>query len=76
MNRHERRREEALRRKRMLRFDDLKADGIVNNRVTLGRWIGEQGFPAPIELGPNSVAWMADEVESWLSSRGRRHEAA
>ena len=76
MNRHERRREEALRRKRMLRFHDLKADGIVNNRVTLGRWIAEQGFPAAVELGPNSVAWMADEVECWLASRGRRHEAA
>lgn len=56
---------------RLLRYPDLKARGIVNNRMTLRRWIAEQGFPAGIQLGPNSVAWVQDEVEAWLASRER-----
>ena len=42
---------------RMLRFRDLKARGIVGNRVTLARWIREQDFPRPLQLGANSIAW-------------------
>ena len=29
-------------------------------------------FPAPIELGPNSVGWYEDEIDDWLASRPRR----
>ena len=56
---------------RYLRYPDLKARGIVNNRMTLRRWIAENGFPAGVQLGPNSVAWREDEVDAWLSSRQR-----
>ena len=56
---------------RMLRFRDLKASGLFNNRVTLARWIRKQGFPRPLQLGENSLAWRADEVEAWLASRQR-----
>jgi prophage regulatory protein len=38
--------------------------------IRLGR------FPAPIELGPNSVAWRRTEVEAWLASRPRRTYAS
>jgi predicted DNA-binding transcriptional regulator AlpA len=72
MNRHERRRSAAMARKRYVKYNDLEAQGIVPNRMTLGRWIAENEFPAPVELGPNSVAWIADEVDAWLASRPRR----
>ncbi len=26
-------------------------------------------FPAPIQLGPNSVAFVADEVDEWMQAR-------
>ena len=52
-----------------LRFSDLKARGIVGNRMTLARWIQSQGFPAAIKLGPNLVAWREDEIEAWLTER-------
>lgn len=29
-------------------------------------------FPAPICLGARSVGWLADDVESWISSRPRK----
>ena len=44
-----------------LRFDDLKARGIVKNRMTLWRWIERGIFPPPVDLGPNSRAWDADD---------------
>lgn len=56
---------------KLLRYPDLKARGIVSNRMTLRRWIAEQGFPAPVHLGPNSVAWPEAEIEAWLASRSR-----
>jgi predicted DNA-binding transcriptional regulator AlpA len=56
---------------RLLRYPDLKARGIVNNRMTLRRWIAEQSFPPGVQLGPNTVAWPENEVESWLASRER-----
>ena len=55
--------------KKFLRYADLEALGIVNNRVTLSNWIREQGFPLGILAGPNSRLWPADEVEAWLASR-------
>ena len=51
------------------RFSDLKAAGIVRNRMTLSRWIKLHGFPAGVLLGPNTRAWRADEVERWLAER-------
>ncbi len=61
---------------RFLRFKDLVALGIVANRVTLGRWIKLQGFPAGIKLGPNSRAWPADQVDDWLNARPAETEEA
>jgi prophage regulatory protein len=29
-------------------------------------------FPAPIELGRNSIGWFEDEIEEWLAARPRR----
>lgn len=53
----------------VMRFADLKAQGIVNNRATLSRWIKRHGFPSGFLLGPNSRGWFAHDVENWLSDR-------
>jgi predicted DNA-binding transcriptional regulator AlpA len=52
-----------------LRYNDLAAKGVVNNRPTLYRWIKRYGFPKGQLLGPNTRAWRIDEVEEWLRSR-------
>lgn len=52
-----------------LRFSDLVDRGIVNNRVTLSRWIKERGFPSGILLGPNTRAWPEGDVEKWIAER-------
>jgi predicted DNA-binding transcriptional regulator AlpA len=51
------------------RFDDLARAGIVKNRVTLYRWIKNEGFPGGVMLGPNTRAWLKDEIDRWCSSR-------
>jgi prophage regulatory protein len=42
------------------------------SRPQIWRDVRDQKFPAPIELGPNSVGWFEDEVDTWLASRPRR----
>lgn len=55
------------------RFRDLKAKGIVTDRATLRRWMksADDPFPPPIVLSANAVAWVAEEVRTWLKRRPR-----
>jgi len=41
------------------------------SRVQIWRDVRRGLFPAPIQLGPNSVAWFEDEIDDWLASRER-----
>jgi hypothetical protein len=52
----------------LLRFGDLKLYG-VNNWVTLGRWIKEEGAPAGFYLGKNTRAWHKEDWDAWLANR-------
>ena len=42
------------------------------SRQQIWRDIRAGTFPAPMELGPNSVGWFEDEIDEWLASRPRR----
>jgi hypothetical protein len=44
---------------RLLRFDDLRARGIVSNWMTLARWIQNEDFPPGLRLGGRLRAWRA-----------------
>jgi predicted DNA-binding transcriptional regulator AlpA len=55
----------------LVRYRYLKENGIVNDRVALARSIERYGFPKPLALGDNTIAWHLDEVEKWLESRPR-----
>jgi predicted DNA-binding transcriptional regulator AlpA len=50
----------------------LEDEGIMPNRMTLARSIAYLGFPKPVELGKNRIAWDLEEVRAWLASRPRR----
>ena len=58
-----------------VRFRTLQARGIVDNYVTLTRWIEDCGFPPGRLLGPNVRAWTEEEVAAWLSSRPTNRKA-
>ena len=36
------------------------------SRATIYRKLHSGGFPKPVRLGPNSVGWIAAEVDAWL----------
>ncbi len=42
------------------------------SRTTIWRRVRAGTFPAPHELGVNSVGWPASEITAWLASRPRR----
>ena len=56
----------------LVRFSYLKNEGIVSDRMALARAIERYGFPKPVALGANTLAWPLEEVEAWLRSRPRR----
>lgn len=37
--------------------------------VTLLRWERQGRFPARRRLGPNTIAWIEEEVDHWCNSR-------
>ena len=56
-------------------------DPVVQERTQLSRvqrWrrVRAGTFPAPIQLGPNSIGWWEDEIEAWLAARPRVSYAA
>jgi predicted DNA-binding transcriptional regulator AlpA len=55
-----------------VRYKYLEENGIISNRMQLARAIERYGFPKPVALGENTLAWPLDEVENWLKSRPRR----
>jgi predicted DNA-binding transcriptional regulator AlpA len=42
------------------------------SRAHIDRLIEHEGFPAPIRVSANRVAWWLHEVEAWLNGRPRR----
>lgn len=43
---------------------------------TLDRRISAKDFPAPIKLGPNTIAWLAEEVQQWAADRVAERDQA
>ena len=52
---------------RLLRYSDLVDRGLVSNRTTLNRWVRLGRFPAPIRIGPNSLAWREQSINEFLA---------
>jgi predicted DNA-binding transcriptional regulator AlpA len=52
-----------------IRYNDLKARGVVSSRQTLDYWIRDHSFPPGQLTGPNTRTWGEDDVEAWLASR-------
>ena len=53
----------------ILRFANLKRNGIVNSWPQLKRLQTEQGFPLGKMLSPNIRAWTEAEIDQWIESR-------
>lgn len=53
----------------LLRLPALRAATGDAGKSTIYRWIQDGIWPAPIRLGPNVAAWLADEVDAVLRAR-------
>jgi len=45
------------------------------SRNAIERLMAEEGLSAPIQLGPRSKGWLADEVHAWLERRKAERDA-
>lgn len=52
----------------LLRFTAVRK-AVSLSRTTIWRWEREGKFPARRQLGSNSVAWSAIEIDAWIRSR-------
>jgi predicted DNA-binding transcriptional regulator AlpA len=41
------------------------------SRATLYRWVRDELLPAPVQLGPNRVAFLREEIREALAKRPR-----
>jgi len=57
--------------RRFARFKQMQELGYFANRMAVRRAV-QNGFPAPYELGPNTVAWDLDEAEAYAAGLPRR----
>jgi len=58
----------------MMRYQDLKAQGVPYSRAHLGRLEDAGMFPKRIRLGmgkTGTVVWVRREVEEWIEERMR-----
>ena len=51
----------------------MQATGL--GRSTLYKYMAAGQFPEPVPLGGRSVAWVQDEVESWILARIEERDA-
>lgn len=42
------------------------------SRTSIWRRVREGDFPAPHQLGPNSIGWPESEIDEWLDNRPRK----
>ena len=60
---------------RLLRLPDVLAR-VPYSRSHIWRLEREGKFPRRIKLGANRVAWAADEIQEWITSRIRARDDA
>jgi prophage regulatory protein len=41
---------------------------------TLWEWVRQNKFPKPFALGPNSRAWLGDEIDAYLLARAKERD--
>jgi prophage regulatory protein len=64
----------SLSRARIYRYPDLRPAGVPYTRKHVTHLEKQDEFPMHVELGPNSVGWVAEEVDAWVEERIRRRD--
>jgi prophage regulatory protein len=53
---------------RLITFETVR-ELVGKSRTTLWRWEQEGKFPQRVQVGPNSVGWLRDEVVGWIEAK-------
>jgi len=61
--------------RRLLTYQDLRARGIPWSRVHIARLEAARKFPLHIDVGANSIAWFADEIDDFLEMKAAERDA-
>jgi prophage regulatory protein len=62
-------------KQKILGFNDLAQRGIRFSRVHVSRLEKEGKFPKHLNLGPQSIGWLEDEIETWIAARAAERSA-
>jgi predicted DNA-binding transcriptional regulator AlpA len=63
--------EQPSKTRRVVRWPEVR-DRTTKSRVSAWRGVKNGTFPAPVQLGPNSIGWYEDEIDAWLAAQPRR----
>lgn len=64
-------------KKRALRYNQLKAEkGIPWTRQYIRRLERRGEFPLHVNIGPQTIAWLEDELDAFLEARANERQAA
>jgi prophage regulatory protein len=55
--------------RRFLRFKDLEKKGIPWTRMHVDRLEKVSKFPKRVQLGPGTVAWVEDEIDTYVAGK-------
>ena len=59
---------EPRRATRLIRLPEVMSR-VGLGRSTIYRWMSEGKFPKPVQLGGHAVAWVEEEVETWVAEK-------
>ena len=45
-------------------------------RATLWRWVKQEKFPAPQQIGSNTTVWLCGDIRKWLEQKAKTQERA
>ncbi|EKO3563758.1 AlpA family transcriptional regulator [Vibrio metschnikovii] len=60
----------------VLRFPEVLALTGARSRQTIYNWIKKGDFPAPLQLGGNSIGWPKSECDAWRKERAEKRKVA
>jgi prophage regulatory protein len=56
-------------KQKILGFNDLAPRGIRFSRVHVSRLEKEGKFPQHLNLAPQSIGWLEEEIDAWIAAR-------
>jgi prophage regulatory protein len=63
-------------KQKIVGFNDLAPRGIRFSRVHISRLEKEGKFPKHLNLAPQSIGWLEEEIDAWIAARAAERSTA